>query len=39
MAQYHDADSGITLDNEFECASARAFSKIDSRHYQVELTH
>ena len=37
MAQYHDADSGITLDNEFECASARAFGKIGPGHYQVEL--
>lgn len=37
MAQYHDPDSGISLDNEFECASARAFSKIGSGHYQVEL--
>lgn len=37
MAQYHDPDSGITLDNEFECASAREFSKIGPGHYQVEL--
>jgi len=37
MATFYDADSGITLDNEFECASARAFSKIGPGHYQVEL--
>ena len=37
MAQYHDAEFGITLDNEFESASARAFSKLGPGHYQVEL--
>ena len=37
MANYFDAESGITLDNEFECASAREFSKIGSGHYQVDL--
>ena len=37
MARFHDADSGITLDNEFECASARGFSRIGAGHYQVDL--
>ncbi len=37
MARFHDSDSGITLDNEFECASAREFSRIGPGHYQVEL--
>ncbi len=37
MAKYHDPDSGISLDNEFECASARAFSKLGPGRYQVEL--
>ena len=37
MANYFDAESGITLDNEFECASARAFSTISPGHFQVEL--
>ena len=37
MARFDDADSGITLDNEFECASARGFSKIGPGHYQVDL--
>ena len=37
MAQYLDAESGITLDNEFECASAREFSRIGPGHYEVQL--
>jgi hypothetical protein len=37
MASYHDSDSGITLDSEFESASARGFSKIGPGHYQVDL--